>query len=105
MKIIVGCNGMKGGDMARAITNNIDPDEALQLARKESFGCEDDLVIVTPDKIFRNGKDVSDQPWEKFLYRSTFVWPDFNPRWTSGLCEKLWVVELEPTPHIVREQV
>ncbi len=95
MKIVVGDNGMKAGVLAKAIqmlmanTGSLPSSkEAYQMAERTHFGCPACLVVVTEsDMTCLFTQDPGP------LYRSTFTQPRFNPRWESGLCEHVRVID------------
>ena len=82
MKIVAGCEGMNAQNVAQAIRGNwpATPKEAYKIAVQEQFGCEDDLVVITPDFIeFKGDADI-----DPVAYRKKFNQPRFNPRWPQG---------------------
>src|SRR4051812_19207225 len=84
MKIVAGCNSMKAPKLAKAIQYSPERVFAIgslagmaALALQYGLGCKDCLIVVGEEGILQaSGSDEKLSP----LYRSTFKYPDFNPR-------------------------
>ena len=113
-KIVAGCDGRNAERLARKILE--EPvikgvDHLQQLAKQCHFGSEESLVIISKRKapyarraeafiilfgnksevIFADSVGASESDFR--LYIDTFDSWFFNPRWSCGLCEHVWLVD------------
>lgn len=103
MKIVCGCDGYNAPILKRTIEKLgrvPSPTEAYDLAWHDGVGCDDCLLIVTPDEVWyhRHKLDrLETADGESLaLYRATFNDPQFNPRWKQGLADYVEVIESLP---------
>ncbi|OGH86252.1 MAG: hypothetical protein A2493_00090 [Candidatus Magasanikbacteria bacterium RIFOXYC12_FULL_33_11] len=91
MKIVAGCHGYKAKAVATSIRKNwpVSIDDAYELAQKTGFGDEQSLVVISHEGYRAEG--VEDLPYS---YEETLDNPDFNPRWDSGMCDYLEIVNI-----------
>ena len=87
-KIVAGCNGQEAVSIADELLANrvCSPRKALDVARNRKLGCEDCLILVTPDEI------VSPDPVDA-RYVNTFSDPWNNPRWSIGTADYVRVID------------
>jgi hypothetical protein len=105
MKIVCGCEGYNAPKLATALKGFSFPIKekmAYHLARKNNFGCDNCLFVITETSIF--GKDEDDcevkdleksGEFDSPLYRSTFNKAKFNPRWKLGTADYTIVINVE----------
>lgn len=92
LKVVCGCDGYNAVKMAyllRLETEVPPVDVVRRFAEAVGFGCDDCLVIQTPDADDFRGEDELGP-----LYREKFNDPSFNPRWECGDCAETEIVEL-----------
>lgn len=82
MKIVCGCDGYNAPALARLIRleSQVPPvDFVRRWCVAVGFGCQDCLVIQTPDCLDPTGRDSTIDRTAR--YRNTFDDPYANPRW------------------------
>lgn len=91
-KIIVGNDGYLAPQVAKAIrAEKVKPDNLERLYRLAAdlkFGCGQCLVVIGKKGVRFHGDEKLNR-----RYRKTFDNPNFNPRWKSGDCEYLEILE------------
>ena len=94
MKAICGCDGYNASKLAQKVKRQwpISDEKLYDLAKDSGFGCDACRVVVTGNNtaVWNNqDEDLSD------LYFSTIQKPKFNPRWESGIPERLSIVHID----------
>ena len=106
-KVVVGCNGFNAVILAQAIVQHGKFDHLFlsKSAEANGFGCPDCRIIagVLPDKpehvsVYGGvyaGVYGGDNDPQTALVRQTFHLRNFNPRWSRGTCDRVWIADLD----------
>ena len=94
-KIIAGCNGMNGKQLAFKLLDSrllSDPKKIYDMALENGFGCKDCLVVSSNNEkhVYRGIEELSKD--SGFGYYKTFDDPYWNPRWKQGSVGHLYIV-------------
>lgn len=92
MKVIAGIDGDKAQALATLMLDAwpMTVDAVYHMALEIGFGSPESLVIMTANTVrFDGDEDLHPR------YRDTFQEPRFNPRWESGICDHIAIVNIE----------
>ncbi len=96
VKFVAGCNGDAAASLALRLSGLKEvpaPQDLLRLAAESRFGCSGCLVLLVRNRdgsvgVYGEDTDVHQR------YKETLCYPAFNPRWESGECDHVRVVEI-----------
>lgn len=85
MKLIAGSEGSNAAVAAKRIEKAwpVSLEDAYHLALSESFGHENNLVVMDKDHAIYRPIETDDEEINE-RYFKTFSEPEFNPRWDCG---------------------
>ena len=95
MKIVTGSDGYNAKSFSEKLLEAwpLPIEKVYQLALKNSFGSEVNLVVIDKEKIYAEGEFKNESDVDE-LYRQTFDNPNFNPRWKDGVADYISIISV-----------